>query len=339
MRNFKFIVISLLALIITFSSCSKSEKKDAKQAEAKPNVKIAQVFERSVPQNQTFTATVLPEVKNSIAPLQPGRIRRIMVKVGSYVGKGQKIVLMDGINLSNSKTQIENVRRNYNRMKELQAVGGASQMDVDNMKVQLDQLEESSKNLSENTYLTSPISGVVTAKNYDDGDLYTGQMPVLTIMQINPVKVLINVSESFYSKVKVGMPMDVSVDVFPNERFNGRVSLIYPTIDERTRTFQVEIKLQNNNNRVRPGMFARVTANFGILSHVMVPDLAVVKQVGSGARFVYVYNDGKVTYTQIELGQRFDTEYEVLSGIPSGAQVVVAGQSKLVDGASVTIVK
>lgn len=302
-------------------------------------MKIAQVFERNIPQSQTFTATVQPEVKNSIAPLQPGRIRRIMVQVGSYVGKGQKIVQMDGVNLTNSQTQIDNLRRNYNRMKELQEVGGASQMDVDNLKVQLDQLESSLKTLSENTYLVSPISGVVTAKNYDDGDLYTGQMPVLTIMQINPVKVVINVSESFYSKVKVGMSAEISADVFPNERFSGKVSLIYPTIDERTRTFPVEIKLQNTNNRVRPGMFARVTMNFGSMNRVVVPDLAVVKQVGSGARFVYVYKDGKVTYSQVELGQRFDTEYEIISGVANGAQVVVAGQSKLIDGAEVTVVK
>lgn len=73
--------------------------------------------------------------------------------------------------------------------------------------------------------------------------MYSGQMPVLTVMQINPVKILINVSESYYSKIKVGMGVDMSFDVFPNERFNGNVSLIYPTIDERTRTFTVEIKL------------------------------------------------------------------------------------------------
>lgn len=339
MRNFKFIVISLLALTIAFSSCGKSEKKDAKPADAKPNVKLAQVFEKSVPQVQSFTATVEPENQNNVAPLSPGRIRRIMVEVGNYVGKGQRIAQMDDVTLGNSKVQIENLRRNYNRMKELFEVGGASQMDVDNLKVQLDQAEASLNTLNENTYLTSPISGVVTAKNYENGDLYTGQLPVITVMQINPVKILVNVSESYYSKIKVGMPADISVDVFPGERFTGKVSLIYPTIDERTRTFTVEIKLQNNNNKVRPGMFARATMNFGSVSRVVVPDLSVVKQTGSGGRYVYIYKDGKVTFSQVELGQRLDTEYEVISGIPSGAQVVVAGQAKLVDGAAVTVVK
>ena len=211
-------------------------------------------------------------------------------------------------------------------------------MDEDNLKVQLDQLEASQKTLNENTYLTSPISGVITAKNYNDGDMYSGQLPVLTVMQINPVKIKVNISESYFTNVKVGMPVSVSLDVYPGERFNGKVSLIYPTIDERTRTFPVEIKLQNNNNRVRPGMFARAEMNFGSINHVVVPDRAVVKQVGSGSRFVYVYKDGKVSYNEVKLGQRFENEYELVSGVPSGAFVVVSGQSKLSDGAAVKVI-
>lgn len=337
MKNFKFLTVSLLALIFAFVSCGKKEKKA--QTEEKPAVKLAQVFERSVSQMQELTATVEPEVKNNISPMAPGRIRRIMVQVGAHVSSGQRVAQMDGVNLSNSQTQIENLRRNYNRLKELQAVGGASQMDVDNMKVQLDQLENSQKTLNENTYLTSPISGVITAKNYNDGDMYSGQLPVLTVMQINPVKILVNISESYFTNIKVGMPVEISLDVYPGERFNGKVSLIYPTIDERTRTFPVEIKLPNNNNRVRPGMFARVQMNFGTINHVVVPDRAVVKQVGSGSRFVYVYKDGKVSYNEVKLGQRFENEYELISGVSSGAFVVVAGQSKLTDGAEVKVVK
>ena len=339
MKTFKFITISLLAIAFCSISCSKSDKTKTQQAETKVPVKLAQVSERNVPQVHEYSATVQPEIKNNIAPSTPGRIRRIMVNVGSRVGAGQRIVQMDAANLANYQTQIDNLRRNYNRVSELFSVGGASQQDVDNVKVQLEQAETTLKNLNENTYLTSPISGIVTARNYDNGDMYSGQMPVVTVMQINPVKILINVSESYYSKLIVGMGVDISFDVFPNERFNGKVSLIYPTIDERTRTFSVEIKLPNNNSKVRPGMFARVNINYGSENRIVVPDLAVIKQAGSGARYVYVYKDGKVSYKQIELGQRIGNEYETISGLNTGDQVVVAGQSKLVDGSSVEVIK
>jgi RND family efflux transporter MFP subunit len=339
MKNFKLITISLLAIALSSTSCTKSDKTKAQSTDAKIPVKIAQVSEKNVPQIVEYPATVQPVFKNNIAPSAPGRIRRIMVDVGSRVGAGQRIVQMDAANLANYQTQIDNLRRNYNRVSELLSVGGASQQDVDNVKVQLEQAENTLKNLNENTYLTSPISGIVTARNYDNGDMYSGQMPVLTVMQINPVKILINVSESYYSKIKVGMGVDMSFDVFPNERFNGNVSLIYPTIDERTRTFTVEIKLPNNNSKVRPGMFGRVIVNYGYANRVVVPDLSVIKQAGSGARYVYVYKDGKVTYKQIEMGQRIGNEYEILSGLSTGDQVVVAGQSKLVDGSMVEIIK
>jgi len=304
-----------------------------------PNVRIQQVNSQAVDQMYDVTATVQPQVKNSIAPSSPGRISKILVEVGNYVSKGQKLVQMDVANLSNLETQIENYRRIYKRTKELFGVGGASQQELDNAKLQLDVAETNMKNLTENTYLLSPINGVITARNYDNGDMYSGQQPVLTVMQINPAKLVVNVSESYYSQVKIGMPVDIVLDVFKGETFHGNVSLIYPIIDEKTRTFAVEIKMNNNNNKVRPGMFARVTMKFGREDRVVVPDLSIIKQSGSGARFVYVYKDGKVNLQQVEIGRRIGNNYELISGVESGSQVVVSGQSRLLNGIKVNVIK
>lgn len=340
MKKIKLTGILMIALVVAFTSCSKETKKDAAPVAAKKEkVQIMTVSERDVEQTQNFTASVEPEIKNNIAPSTPGRIRQIFVEIGSHVSKGQKLAQMDAANLANSETQISNLRLTYKRVSELFAVGGASQQELDNAKLQLNLAETNLKTLTENTMLISPISGIVTARNYDAGDMYSGQQPIMTVMQINPVKLKINVSESFYSKVKTGMAVDITVDVFKGETFTGKVSLIYPTIDERSRTFPVEVKLTNNNNKVRPGMFARVKMNFGTMKNVVVPDRAVIKQSGSGARFVYTYNNGKVSYKQVEVGQRLDNEYELISGLTSGEVVVTSGQSRLVDGAEVEIVK
>jgi RND family efflux transporter MFP subunit len=338
MKRMKLVSMLVCAFAIGLTSCSKTAKTDSKEVVEIPNVKVHSVVMNDVEQTYELTATVQPQDKNSIAPSTPGRIRQILVEVGQHVSKGQKIVQMDVANLSNSETQIENFKRMYKRTQELFNVGGASQQELDNAKLQLDMAQTNLKNLSENTYLLSPIDGVVTERNYDSGDMYSAQRPVLVVMNINPVKVVINVSETFYAQVKMGMPVKIGVDVYGNNKFQGKVSLIYPTIDERTRTFPVEIKVNNNNNKIRPGMFARVTMEFGKTKRVVVPDLAVVKQSGSGARYVYVYNDGKVNYKQVELGRRVDANYEVLSGLNSGEQVVIAGQSKLADGKQVKII-
>ena len=115
--------------------------------------------------------------------------------------------------------------------------------------------------------------------------------------------------------------------------------MVYATIDASTRTFPLEIRLLNNDERVRPGMFARVTLNFGTKQHVVIPDRAIVKQAGSGDRYVYVYQNGQVSYQKVELGRLIGNTYEVISGVADGNEVVITGQSRLNNGMEVEIDK
>ncbi len=335
-KSFKAIALLSVALL---SACSgnKEQQSTADVVEEKPKVKLADVTSRPVEQIQEYTATVEADVKNNIAPSSPVRIDKIFVEVGDHVSKGQKLVQMDAANLKQMKLQLENKRIEFNRADELYKIGGVSKSEWDATKMALDVQETAYKNLLENTSLTSPINGVVTARNYDSGDMYSGGSPVLVVEQITPVKLLINVSETYFTKVKKNAPVDITFDVYGDEKFEGRVSLVYPTVDSSTRTFPVEVQLTNRDQRVRPGMFARATMNFGTVENVVVPDLAIVKQSGSGDRYVYVYDNGKVSYNKVELGRRMGTEYELKSGVPDNAKVVVAGQSKLVNGAEVDV--
>lgn len=331
--------IALLLAVLVGACTGGKEKTAAKEETEKPRVKVAGVSARPVEQIQEYTATVEADVKNNIAPSSPVRIDRIFVEVGDPVSKGQKLVQMDAANLKQTKLQLDNQKIEFKRIDELYKVGGASKSEWDASKMQLDVKETAYKNLLENTALLSPINGVVTARNYDNGDMYSGGNPVLVVEQITPVKLMINVSETYFTQVKKGAPVDIRLDVYGDELFKGTISLVYPTIDATTRTFPVEIKLENKDQRVRPGMFARATLNFGTVDNVVVPDLAIVKQAGSGDRYVYVYKDGKVTYNKVELGRRMGTEYELKSGVPDNSQVVVAGQSRLMDGIEVELEK
>lgn len=334
-----FQLVALLAVVLLGSCTGGKDKSAAEKVDEKPRVKLADVTARPVEQIQEYTATVEAEVKNNIAPSSPVRIDRIFVEVGDRVVKGQKLVQMDAANLQQKKLQLDNQRIEFQRMDELYKVGGASKSEWDASKMQLDVQETSYKNLLENTSLLSPVTGVVTARNYDNGDMYSGGEPVLTVEQITPVKLLINVSETYFTKVKKGAPVNVKLDVFGDEEFTGKISLVYPTIDPATRTFQVEIQLPNRDQKVRPGMFARATLNFGTQDNVVVPDLAIVKQAGSGDRYVYVYKDGQVSYNKVELGRRMGAEYELRSGVPDNSQVVVAGQARLINGTEVEVEK
>ena len=133
----------------------------------------------------------------------------------------------------------------------------------------------------------------------------------------------------------------MTLDVYPDETFEGTISLIHPTVNATTRTFAVEIQLPNRDQRVRPGMFARVTLNLGKTERIVVPDKAIIKQAGSGERYVYVFRNGRIFHRTVELGRRLGDRYELLSGLDSEADVVIDGQyqSAVKDSAQVEVVQ
>lgn len=343
-----------MALALAMGSCSGKEKAD-KEAEQEdiPVVKTESVAEQDVDQLAVYTASVEPEILNNISSAMPNRIKAIYVDEGVRVGKGQQLVALDDVNttqyelsLNNAQAALNNAQLNYDRAVELLKIGGGTQQSVDQMEVQLvnaknalAQAERTLRNARENTVLVSPIDGIVTKRNYDPGDM-TGTLPILTVARVNPVKVVINVNESQLAKISKGMPVDLTFNTYGDEVFKGTVSLVMPTVDETSRTVGVEINLPNADGRVLPGMFGRATIALGNARHVVVPDKAVVKQQGSGNHYVYVLNgDGTVSYNKVELGQRIGTTYELISGVPDNATVIVEGQNGLTDGKKVKVIK
>lgn len=318
-------------------SCNGNKDKKAEIVEELPIVELDVAQLRDVQQNKSYTATVEADNTNNIASSVPNRIEKIYVEVGDKVRKGQTLVTLDRASIDQLKVNLDNTQREYDRATQLLEIGAGTQQSVDQLKAQLDGLKSQYNNLLENTVLVSPINGVVTARNYDPGDL-TGNLPVLTVGQTQPqVKVIINVTENDFTQIQAGKPVTVTFDAFPGEEFGGKISRIYPTVDPNTRTFKSEILVSNPDGRILTGMFARVNIPLGEEQSVVVPDRAVVKQTGSGNKYVYVFKDGHVSFNKVELGQRIGDSYELLSGISEGDSVVISGQSRLADGVAVEV--
>ena len=329
-----------VAVIMT-AGCGNTSSKKTETVEvtvADPTVSVAQVFVREVPQEAVYTSTVQAYVKNNIAPQMAGRITKINVEIGDFVKEGQILAEIDKAQLLQAQLQLQNQEVELQRLKSLYEEGGLSQSDYDAIQMQYNVLKTQVENLIDNTTLRSPINGVVTARNYDVGDMYAMSTPIFTVEQIVPVKLLVGISETDYSKVKKGDSVVVTADAIPGKTFYGKVNRIYPTVDPATRTFTVEVKIDNNYKTLRPGMFVRATINFGTNTNVVIPDVAVVKQQGSGERFVYVLNaDNTVTYKKVVLGRRMGAEYEVLEGLEDGDRIVIGGQIRLKDGVKVIV--
>ena len=333
--------IIYVAAAVMAVSCGNNNSKTAEQPQAAevrlPNVTIMAASYKDVPQSDVYTANVEAYAKNNIAPQSPSRIQKIYVEVGDFVRAGQIVAKMDEVSLNQSKLSMANDSLEYSRIKKLYEQGGVSKSDFDAMELKYNVTSSQYQNLLENTILRSPVSGVITARNYDQGDMYGGS-PIYVVEQITPVKLYVGISEMDYTRVKKNDTVTLTADALPGKTFTGRIARIYPTIDAATHTFTAEVNVANRDRLLRPGMYARVTVNFGSNHSIVVPDDCVVKQQGSGVRSVFVLQaDNTVKEVVVTLGRHFGTEYEILSGIAEGDNVVVKGQASLKNGSKVNV--
>lgn len=333
--------IIYVAAAVMAVSCGNNNSKTAEQPQAAevrlPNVTIMAASYKDVPQSDVYTANVEAYAKNNIAPQSPSRIQKIYVEVGDFVRTGQIVAKMDEVSLNQSKLSMANDSLEYSRIKKLYEQGGVSKSDFDAMELKYNVTRSQYQNLLENTILRSPVSGVITARNYDQGDMYGGS-PIYVVEQITPVKLYVGISEMDYTRVKKNDTVTLTADALPGKTFTGRIARIYPTIDAATHTFTAEVNVANSDRLLRPGMYARVTVNFGSNHSIVVPDDCVVKQQGSGVRSVFVLQaDNTVKEIVVTLGRHFGTEYEILSGVAEGDKVVVKGQASLKNGSKVNV--
>lgn len=337
--------IAILAALAAAVSCGnfgtkKADSPAAAQAPAEiiPNVEVAVAEARMVPQESVYASTVEAYAVNNIMPQSGGRIRKINVEVGDYVQKGQVLAEMDRIQLEQLELQVKNDEIEYERLKSLYAEGGVSQSDFETAELGYKVRRSNYNNVKENTILRSPITGYVSARNFDKGDMFGMSAPIFTVQQVVPVKLLVGISESEYTKVKKGDKVSLTVDAIPGKTFQGKVERLYPTIDAATHTFKAEVVVPNADKVLRPGMYARVTVNFGTRNSIVVPDRSIVKQEGTGTRFIYVLSeDGTVSYTPVTVGRHLGAEYEITAGLEAGSTIVVKGQSALKDGVKVNV--
>ncbi len=329
----------ILAGVVAAVSACGQKKTDVGTAEATAiKVTTAVATTQKVSQNETYSSTVEAEVVNNIAPQSGSRIQKINVDVGDFVTKGQILAMMDKVNLEQQRLKLTNDSIELSRIRSLYEEGGVSKSDFDATQLAYNVSRTAYENLLENTVLRAPVSGVITARNYDRGDMYAMGSPIFVLQQITPVKMLVGISESDYTKVGKGDNVTIVADALPGETFTGHIRRIYPTMDAASHTFSVEVVVPNSNRKLRPGMYVKATVDFGDRESVVVPDEAVVKQQGSAQRFVYVLDGNTAKACPVTLGRHFDSSYEILSGVNDGDTIAVSGSANLKDGAEVEVV-
>lgn len=328
-----------LSLSTACSSSSSSKQETAQSTDSTQVVTVDAARLTELDSRQQYTAQLEAKTLNNITAQAGGRVKQILVAVGDRVAAGQVVARMEATQASAAQIQLADAKTNFARMDELYKVGGISKAQWEQAKSALEQAKLSYGNASENTLLRSPISGFVTAKNYDNGDVTSPSQPILVIQQVSPLKVVVNVSEQYYTRLKPGLEASLSVEALGTQSFSGRISKVYPTVDATTHTVGVEIEVANKDQRLRPGMYARLSLDFGTRQALTISDKAIVRQAGSGIRYVYVLKEGKAVYREVELGELQDGRYEVLRGIEPGEQLIISAPSRLKNGTAVKLAK
>jgi RND family efflux transporter MFP subunit len=284
------------------------------------------------------------EVK--LAPSIPGRIEKVYVEVSDYVRKGQLLALMDESSLQQAEIQLENLEADLKRYDTVQKVGALSRQMYETTLANLRATKLQVENLRENTRVVAPYDGIITAKYFEDGEIYSGapntqegKASIVSMMKVDKLKALLNVSETYYAQVEQGMQVTFAMDAYPGKEFTGSVERIYPTINEGSRTFIVEAMVPNRDNELRPGMYSKMELRLGHADVYLVPYLSVLKQQGSNERYVFTYENGVAKRNVVKIGKQYDEFLEIINnGVDSNSKIIYSGHVNLNNGDQVQVI-
>ncbi|MBR6167989.1 MAG: efflux RND transporter periplasmic adaptor subunit [Paludibacteraceae bacterium] len=332
----KTILYAFAALALM--ACSK-ETQVTEETERVEQVRTTVLQPREIEREISVSTNLQGYLTVNVAPSITGKIEHIYCEVGDRKQKGQDLVRMDQTQYKTTKISFTNLGVEKNRIELLLKTGSATQQQYDQIIAQYNSTQEQLDFLETNTYVKAPFSGVISAKNYEDGELYSGQ-PILVLTQIDKLKALLAIPESYFPQFKPGMKLTLTSEIYPDQVFPATVEVVYPTIDAASHTFQVKIVIPNGKNLLRPGMYVTTTIGLGKAEAIVVPYQSVEKLVGANDRYVFIVEDGRAKRVAVTLGQRFDQDIEIIAPeIKKGVEFVTTGQHKLVDGVKVNVVE
>lgn len=333
-------VLFISALVL--ASCGGKETTTATQTAEEERVECVSVTKlqpREIERVISLSTNLQGYLTQNVAPSLTGRIEHIYCEVGDRKKQGDNLVRMDQTQFKTTKLTYGNLEIEYSRMKALRQSGSVSQQQYDQVELQYNQTKENLDFLEQNTYVKAPFAGVISAKNYEDGELYGGQ-PILVLTQINKLKALVSIPEAYFPRIKAGMKLNVTSEIYPDKEFPATIEIVYPTINATTHTFDAKIVIPNGSELLRPGMYVTTTIGLGKEKAIVVPYQTVEKLVGANDRYVFINENGRAKRVAVTLGQRFDQDVEVIAPeLKEGVEMVTKGQHKLVDGMKIEIVK
>lgn len=326
------------SLLLLVSGCAG--KQTAVVEDRVEQVKTSPLGYQKVSRQLELSTTLEGYEEMSISPSVTGTIEKINVEVGDRVKAGDTLLVMDRNQLNTTRLTYANLSIEMGRVEALRESEAISEQTYDQTKLSYDQTMETLRFLEDNTFVKAQYDGVISAKNYEDGELYSGASPILRLTQIDVLKAYINVPETYFPVVDEGMKVNVMSDIYPDRVFPATIEIVYPTVDPASHTFTVKLRIPNASEAIRPGMYVHTVLDLGTTEALVVPYQSVLRLIGSNNRYVFVDDGGVAKRVFVQPGVRHDQMIEITSEeLRPGDMIVTLGQAKLVDGVKLNVVK
>lgn len=360
--------LSILLSLMILSGCSGSGEENS-TTERIP-VEVSPVELGSLEQSLSYNGDVEAECEVRVFSKVPDRIEKLYVDESAVVRKGNPLADILATTLEQAlrgaeaellaaQAQEANLRVELERYRQMLGKSAVSQQQFDAIDTQyraararLEQAEAMLKSARSNlgdARITAPISGIIGKRYVEPGDMALPSQPLLTIVQMDRVKVSFEVTETDLGQIEIGQEAFVEVKSYPHHPFRGKVATISPVLDPLTRMAEVEVLLDNPGHRLKPGMFARVEVRIGVIDNVIVvPRAAVIENTrlqtgGDGEEvikdyFVFVVDSNRAAQRKLTVQYVNDQHLAIDAGLTVGEQLVTLGQNMLRDSAAVVIV-
>ncbi|MCM8811329.1 MAG: efflux RND transporter periplasmic adaptor subunit [Candidatus Omnitrophica bacterium] len=360
-------VIGLIIIVFAIQLNRNKNQEKTKQIfyEEEIPVEVAKVKETTLKEEIKSLGEIEPYQKVVIYSEVSGLIEKLNVKQGDYVKKGDFIAQIDykkrKIDYENVENQLkaaminlENIKKDYERFTNLFKEGIISEKKLDDIKTQYEVVSHQVEGLKKQfelvrirlneAFIYSPINGFIAEKFVDEGEFITESsmmrsVPIVSIIDISKVKINLPVSAEDISKVKKGQSVLIKIDSFPDKVFYGNVSKIYPFVDEKTRTVNVEVILENSSFIIKPGMYCKGKILIGEKKALIVPLDAIMKLPASGSYYCFRIKDNTAEKVYIKVGKIGENYAEIKEGLNKDDIVIVTSQGILDTGKKVKIIK
>lgn len=346
-----------LCMVLVFTGCFKKEEKAVKEKIV--NVRTALVEKRSLKPFVESVGTLKPGEEVIVSSQIDGILRELRVQEGSTVSKGMLLARIDDtdyrLELSRAEAamrqmeaSLSNLKVEFERKDALHKEGLVSRQQFDDIVMRRllaegeverakGALDLAREKLTK-TKIHAPMAGAVKEKKVTPGDYIRNGTPLLYLTLNNPVKLNFTVTEKDVARLKIGQECLFRVDAFPDREFKGKLNVIYPNLEERTRSLQLEALVPNSGMLLKPGLFAHVTLYTGnAVDKAVVPITALLYENNKVKTFVVEGDKAKERFVRI--GGKYGEYMEIVEGLNGGEQLVVVGQNNLAEGVKVNVAR